>query len=107
MFPLLLPGSFLQVDESKNKVREGMWRSDYERPLYFIETREGYTCCWCSLKEDQLLLQPHPLSPVQPRVVKDQREAEVLGQVVGVAMRLAAWTASPPGKAAKAPRELN
>ncbi len=64
MYPLLPPGTFLQVDESRNKVVAGMWRSELERPIYFVETREGYTCCWCSLKGDQIVLQPHPLSPV-------------------------------------------
>lgn len=107
MYPLYLPGSFVQIDETRNKVSEGMWRSEHERPVYFIETRDGYTCCWCALKQNQLVLQPHPLSPVQPRIVKDQEEAEVLGQVVGVAMRLADWTPSTPGKATKAPKELN
>jgi transcriptional regulator with XRE-family HTH domain len=101
MYPLLLPGSFVQIDESRNKILEGMWRSEYERPVYFIETRDGYTCCWCALKEHQLVLQPHPLSPVQPRILKDQQEAEVLGRVVGVAMRLADWTPSPPSPPAR------
>ena len=39
-----------QVDETKNKVAEGMWRSEFERPIYFVEMRDGYTCCWCSIK---------------------------------------------------------
>ena len=30
MYPILLPGSFVQVDESRNKVASGMWRSEYE-----------------------------------------------------------------------------
>jgi transcriptional regulator with XRE-family HTH domain len=107
MYPLLLPGSFVQVDESRSKISEGIWRSEYERPIYFIETRDGYTCCWCSLKQDQLVLQPHPLSPVQPRILKDQREAEVLGQVVGIAMRLTDWIPSASARAGKASRELN
>ncbi len=107
MYPLLLPGSFVQIDESRNKIAEGMWRSEYERPIYFVETREGFTCCWCALKQNQLVLQPHPLSPVQPRILKDQREAEVLGQVVGVAMRLSDWVPSQPGRAGKSPKELN
>ena len=107
MYPLLLPGSFVQIDETRNKVCEGMWRSEYERPMYFVETREGYCCCWCALRQNQLVLQPHPLSPVQPRILKDQQEAEVLGQVVGVAMRLVDWLSSPPGRAVKAPKELN
>lgn len=107
MYPLLLPGSFVQIDESRNKIAEGMWRSEYERPIYFVETRAGYTCCWCALRQNQLVLQPHPLSPVQPRIVKDKQEAEVLGQVVGVAMRLVDCFPSPSGKVVKAPRELN
>lgn len=107
MYPILLPGSFVQIDESKNKVTEQMWRSEYERPIYFVETRDGYTCCWCSLKGSQLILQPHPLSPAQPRLVRDQQEAEVVGQVVGVAMRLGEWRPVAPGKGPKALRELN
>jgi transcriptional regulator with XRE-family HTH domain len=42
MFPILLPGSFVQVDESKNAVVEESWRSEYERPVYFVETRDGH-----------------------------------------------------------------
>lgn len=107
MYPILLPGSFVQIDESRNKIAEQMWRSEYERPIYFVETRDGYTCCWCSLKGSQLILQPHPLSPAQPRIMKDQQEAEVVGQVVGVAMRLGDWHPVAPGKGPKALRESN
>jgi transcriptional regulator with XRE-family HTH domain len=91
MYPILPPGSFVQVDESKNKVGEGQWRSEFERPVYFVEMRDGYTCCWCSVKRDSIVLQPHPLSPVPVRVLKYPQEAEILGQVVGVAMRLGDW----------------
>jgi len=88
MYPLLLPGSFVQVDESKDRVEERLWRSEYERPIYFVESREGFICCWCSVKGDKIILQPHPLSPAQPRIMRYPQEAEVVGQVVGVAMRL-------------------
>ncbi len=94
MYPLLLPGSFVQVDETKNEVAGGMWRSEYERPIYFVETRETFYCCWCTVKGDQIVLQPHPLSPAPVRIFRHPREAEVIGQVVGVAMRLADWHAS-------------
>src|ERR1700746_1865522 len=40
MYPILPPGSFIQVDESRNRVVEGSWRSEYERPIYFVETRD-------------------------------------------------------------------
>jgi transcriptional regulator with XRE-family HTH domain len=91
MYPILPPGSFVQVDEAKNKVGEGLWRSEFERPIYFVEMRDGYTCCWCAIKRDSIVLQPHPLSPVPVRVLRYPQEAEVLGQVVGVAMRLGDW----------------
>jgi len=93
MYPILPPGTFLQVDESKNKILQGMWRSEYELPIYFVETREGYTCCWCTSKGDHVILQPHPLSPVPVRVLRHPQEAEVLGQVVGIALRLGEWSA--------------
>ncbi len=91
MYPILPPGSFVQVDETKDQVGEGGWRSEFERPIYFVEMRDGYTCCWCSIRRDTIVLQPHPLSPVPVRVLKYPQEAEVLGQVVGVAMHLGDW----------------
>jgi len=91
MHPILPPGSFVQVDESRTKVLEGGWRSEYERPIYFVETREGYVCCWCALLRDEIVLQPHPLSPVATRVLRYPQQAEVIGQVVGVAIKLGEW----------------
>jgi hypothetical protein len=91
MYPILPPGSFVQVDETRNKVGDGVWRSEFERPIYFVEMREGFTCCWCSIKRDSIVLQPHPLSPVSVRVLRYPQEAEVLGQVIGAAMRLGDW----------------
>jgi transcriptional regulator with XRE-family HTH domain len=107
MFPLLPPGSFVQVDESKNKVVEGVWRSEYERPIYFVETRDGHTCCWCSMRRDDIILQPHPLSPVPVRILRHPQDAEVLGQVVGVAMKLTEWRAFDSFPGSKVPAALN
>src|SRR5208283_2959551 len=70
-------GSFVQVDEAKNKVEEvgeGRWRSEFERPIYFVEMRDGYTCCWCSMRRDSIVLQPHPLSPASVRVLRHPQE---------------------------------
>jgi transcriptional regulator with XRE-family HTH domain len=91
MYPILLPGSFVQVDESRIRVEMQMWASEYERPIYFVETREGYVCSWCELQGENLILQPHPRSPVPVRLLKHPQEAEVIGQVVGIAMRLGEW----------------
>jgi transcriptional regulator with XRE-family HTH domain len=91
MYPILPPGSFVQIDETKNRVTEGVWRSEIERPIYFVETREGFVCSWCNLSRDRIVLQSHPLSPVQVRSLKHPQEAEVIGQVVGAAIRLGDW----------------
>jgi transcriptional regulator with XRE-family HTH domain len=91
MYPLLPPGTFLQVDESRNKILQAMWRSEYERPIYFVETREGYICSWCALRDNHIVLQPHSLSPVPVRVLRHPQEADVIGQVVGIALKLGEW----------------
>lgn len=93
MYPLILPGSFVQVDESRNTITKKIWRSEFERPIYFIETRQGFACSWCELSGSILTLKSHPMSPVQSRVLRLGNEAEIIGQVVGVAMRLDGWLA--------------
>ncbi len=89
MFPILQPGTLVQVDQSRKRVVERQWRSEYDKPIYLVETRDGLTCCWCQLRPpNHLVLVPHPLSPVPMRMLKCPQEAEVLGRVVGMAMRI-------------------
>jgi transcriptional regulator with XRE-family HTH domain len=88
MYPILPPGSFVQIDPSKTRVRKGMWKSDYDRPIYFLETREESLCGWCNIREGKIILQPHPMSPCEVRIMRWPQEAEVIGQVVGAAVRL-------------------
>jgi transcriptional regulator with XRE-family HTH domain len=88
MYPILPPGSFIQIDPAKSRVRKALWRSDYERPIYFLETREESLCGWCSIRDGKIILQPHPMSPAEIRIMRWPQEAEVIGQVVGAAVRL-------------------
>lgn len=93
MYPLIQPGSFVQVDERDNKVRMAQWRSEFERPIYLVETRDGHVCCWCAqTSPQQITLQPHHLSPVTPRILRYPQDAEVVGRVVAIAMRLDEWS---------------
>lgn len=101
MYPLLLPGSFVQIDESCRKIDDGPWRSEYERPIYFLESREGFVCSWCELNGTMLALRPHPMSPVRTRLYRYGSEVEVLGQVVGIAMRLSGWSSNGNGQHGK------
>jgi transcriptional regulator with XRE-family HTH domain len=97
MYPLLLPGSFVQIDESLRKIAEGPWRSEYERPIYFLETRDGFVCSWCELNGQMLAVRPHPMSPARTQMFRHGSEVEVLGQVVGIAMRLGGWESNGNG----------
>jgi transcriptional regulator with XRE-family HTH domain len=88
LHPMLRPGSFVQIDQTNRKILASKWRSEYDRPIYFIELRGGYACSWCELQGNQLLLVPHPLSPCRIRAVNYGSDAEIVGQVTGVAMRI-------------------
>lgn len=96
MYPVLLPGSLLLIDESRNKVAASGWTSEADRPIYFLETRDSCLCCWCSLEGDRLIAIPHPASTCAPIVYRHGEEAEVLGRVVGVANRFDAGLRLPP-----------
>lgn len=88
MFPVIPPGSFIQIDESKRRVAKDGWFHEYERPIYFVEHRTGFRCGWCTEKCGFLIVQPHSLSQAQIEMFRYPGEAEVVGQVVGLAMRL-------------------
>ncbi len=88
MYPLLHPGSLVVVDETKRKIVNSGWASELERPIYFLEHRNGYICGWCSLNERQLVVLPHPASTQSPEVFDFPSEIDVIGQIDGVAMRL-------------------
>ena len=90
MYPLLPPGSLVQIDDSYRQVLNAEWTNEYDRPIYFFELRDGYACCWCHLTDGHLILQPHPQSPAKPMVLSYQNDVDVLGRVVGVAMQLVA-----------------
>ncbi len=88
MYPLLQPGSLVVIDETKRKILSGGWSNEFERPIYFLEHREGYLCGWCTLDGGRVMVQPHPASMCNPTVYAFPDEIDVIGQVTGVAMRL-------------------
>jgi len=88
MYPLLQPGSFVLIDETRRKLVTSGWAHEFERPIYFFEHRNGYACCWCNLAENRLVLQPHTASGCNPEIFLYPDEIDVIGQVTGVAMRL-------------------
>lgn len=96
MYPLIRPGSFVQIESSVARRKTSQWHKDLDRPIYFIELRGKYICSWCDVRNAQLTVIPHPLSGCPVEQFAFPADAEILGQVVGVAMRLAPSSSSRP-----------
>ena len=88
MTPLLRPGSIVMVDVSIRRIQDVDWTTEYDRPLYFVEVREGYRCGWFHQDGSRLVMQPHPLSRCLPEWWQIPDEAEIVGRVTGVVTRL-------------------
>jgi hypothetical protein len=88
MSPLLRPGALVMVDAERRDVANMRWRTEHERPIYLIEFREGYLCSWCEVSGSTITAVPHPTSGAPIRSFNSSTEAGLIGQVVGVAMRL-------------------
>jgi transcriptional regulator with XRE-family HTH domain len=105
MNPLVPPGSFVQIDTQVREVlRHSSWRTEFDRPIYFVKTPGGFACSWCELKRNQLTLMPHPLSRTHLRHFAYTREAEIIGRVTGIAMRIVRPEEQTPRVSARSPR---
>jgi hypothetical protein len=89
--PMIPPGSIVQIDTQKRAISPRRdWIHEFQRPIYFLTTRDGYVCGWCELdrESDWLTLIPHPLSPASSRRWMYRKEIESIGRVTFVAIRL-------------------
>jgi hypothetical protein len=89
--PMIPAGSVVQIDTRQRAISSKKdWAHEFQRPIYFLMTREGYVCGWCELDRasDWLTLIPHPLSSVSSRRWRYWKEIESIGRVVFVAIRL-------------------
>jgi hypothetical protein len=98
MWPLLPPGSLLQLDPKVKTVASGSW-SEFERPVYLIEYRGLFYCCHAQRRGDTLRLISHAESPSRPAIPIPFKEAKVRGQVTPIFRPLATRgsTAGRPG----------
>jgi len=91
MYPFLRPGSFVEIDSRQKKIQTtGTWQNEAERPIYFVELRDSYVCSWCELDGGgHLIFVPCPQSRGQIRQVRYPADADIVGQVTTVTMRIA------------------
>lgn len=101
LYPLIRPGSFVEIDPRQTKLRAVPWKDEHDRPIYFVDLRDSYVCSWCQLDDDQLSVIPHPNSRRQIRRFKYPMEAEIVGRVTAVAMRVVDIVDDKPSEPAK------
>lgn len=104
MYPLIRPGAVVTIDTRQSKLKVIEWRTEYERPIYFVELRDGYACGWCELQGSQLLVVPHHSSPASIRAFTYPKEAEVIGRITKFSTRCVdngAGTENPKGQSQK------
>jgi hypothetical protein len=93
MWPLLPPGTFVQIDPKQTRVKRVRLKRTWDsRSLHdlsiFLDIRTGYACGWCEIKNGVLTLIPHSHSGQLTRTFRHPSEAEVVGRVTGVAMQI-------------------
>ncbi len=88
LYPLIRPGSLVQIDTNQTKISADKWKTDFDRPIYFVELHTGYLCSWCQVDRGQLLIIPHPHSTQDVRRFDYPSQAEIVGRVTGITMRI-------------------
>jgi hypothetical protein len=51
MYPLITPGAIVQIDEKRPQIVRGPFHHESERPIYLLEMRTGFACCWCAVED--------------------------------------------------------
>ena len=96
MWPLLPPGSVLQLDSKVKTIANGSW-SEFERPIYLIEHRNRFYCCHAQRRGETLRLISHAESQQSPSISIPFKEAHVRGQLKPIFRPLATRN-SPAGR---------
>ena len=88
MYPLLRPGSFVQIDTELGNIRRCRGARNTIGRFTSSNCGTGMRVRGARFKTGNLLLMPHPLSHCKIRRFVYSAEAEIVGRVTAVAMRL-------------------
>lgn len=88
MWPLLPPGSLLQLDPKARRVVGGSW-DEFERPIYLIEHGNRFYCCHAEQKGRMIVIMPHRKSRWSDIKTIPLREVKVRGQLIPIFRPLA------------------
>jgi transcriptional regulator with XRE-family HTH domain len=78
-------GSLIEIDPRQKAINMSEWDALQMRPVYLLWHENGYSCGWCQIDDNKLLLLPHPAaSQHKVRLFRIPREASVIGRVTCV-----------------------
>jgi hypothetical protein len=83
LWPLVTPGSLLQLDPKLKTVEDGAW-SEFERPIYLIEYKGKFHCCHAQRRGNTLRLISHPESHAPPAIPVPAKETRIRGQLTPI-----------------------
>ena len=86
LYPLIRPGAIVVIDDRDTKIQTKGWKDDFDRPIYFLQLRDGYACGWCQVNGGKLSVIPYSSSKDPIRYYDYPQDVDVIGRVIGVAM---------------------
>ncbi len=108
MWPLLPPGTLLQLEPKARTIIDGNW-SEFERPVYLIEHGGKFYCCHAQQKGEVVVLMPHADSRWTEIKRIPLKDAKVRGQLIPIFRPLATRgsAAGRPGKGYGRPEKIS
>lgn len=88
LHPFIRPGAFVQIDPRQRKIPAVRWRTDHDRPIFFMELRDRYLCTWCEMHDGRLILIPSQQSNRRTLQVRYPVDATIVGRVTAVSMNI-------------------
>jgi transcriptional regulator with XRE-family HTH domain len=86
LHPIVRPGAFVRIDPRQKKIPIVRWRTDFDRPIFFIELHDRYVCSWCEMHDGRLILVPSHQSNRRTMHMRYPADATIVGRVTGISM---------------------
>jgi hypothetical protein len=87
--PYLANATFAVINRRIKKPERKAANMLWEQPLYVLLLRDGtFVCGACTLEDGMLLVHPYPNRPLASQKLRNQIDAEVIGQVTAIVRRL-------------------
>lgn len=91
LVPFVHPGAIVEINPAIRRIEASrIFHSIFERPIYFLRSRDGYHFGWCDVdaEHEWLTLVPSAMAVASHRRWRYRREVEVVGRVHRILTRV-------------------